>query len=275
MLIISDIAELEEALRIHRRKFKHISLVPTMGNLHEGHLKLVNQASEISDFVCVSIFVNPLQFGPKEDYSAYPRTLDEDISQLENTNCSLLFLPESKDLLLNIRECKADPYLSSILCGKTRTNHFDGVVTIVNRLFELFKPKSTYFGEKDYQQLMIIKEFITRNDLNIRIEGISTEREESGLAKSSRNKYLSNDEKEKAALIYKSLCKARHSILDLSSLDQALEEAIELLEENSFKVDYFEARSRVSLKSSNDLEDIILFCAATINNVRLIDNLKV
>ena len=275
MLIISDIAELEEALKIHRREFKHLSLVPTMGNLHEGHLKLVNQASEISDFVCVSIFVNPLQFGPKEDYSAYPRTLDEDISQLEKTNCSLLFLPESKDLLLNIRECKADPYLSSILCGKSRTNHFDGVVTIVNRLFELFKPKSTYFGEKDYQQLMIIKEFITRNDLNIRIEGISTEREESGLAKSSRNKYLSNDEKEKAALIYKSLCKARHSILDLSSLDQALEEAIELLEENSFKVDYFEARSRVSLKSSNDLEDIILFCAATINNVRLIDNLKV
>ena len=275
MLIISDIAELEEALRIHRRKFKHISLVPTMGNLHEGHLKLVNQASEISDFVCVSIFVNPLQFGPKEDYSAYPRTLDEDISKLENTNCSLLFLPESKDLLLNIRECKADPYLSSILCGKTRTNHFDGVVTIVNRLFELFKPKSTYFGEKDYQQLMIIKEFVTRDDLNIKIEGISTEREESGLAKSSRNKYLSNDEKEKAALIYKSLCKARHSILDLSSLDQALEEAIELLEENSFKVDYFEARSRVSLKSSNDLEEIILFCAATINNVRLIDNLKV
>ena len=275
MLIISDIAELEEALKIHRREFKHLSLVPTMGNLHEGHLKLVNQASEISDFVCVSIFVNPLQFGPKEDYSAYPRTLDEDISQLENTNCSLLFLPESKDLLLNIRECKADPYLSSILCGKTRTNHFDGVVTIVNRLFELFKPKSTYFGEKDYQQLMIIKEFITRNDLNIRIEGISTEREESGLAKSSRNKYLSNDEKEKAALIYKSLCKVRQSILDLSSLDQALEEAIELLEENSFKVDYFEARSRVTLKSSNDLEDIILFCAATINNVRLIDNLKV
>ena len=275
MLIISDIAELEEALRIHRREFKHLSLVPTMGNLHEGHLKLVNQASEISDFVCVSIFVNPLQFGPKEDYSAYPRTLDEDISQLEKTNCSLLFLPESKDLLLNIRECKADPYLSSILCGKTRTNHFDGVVTIVNRLFELFKPKSTYFGEKDYQQLMIIKEFVTRDDLNIKIEGISTEREESGLAKSSRNKYLSNDEKEKAALIYKSLCKARHSILDLSSLDQALEEAIELLEENSFKVDYFEARSRVSLKSSNDLEEIILFCAATINNVRLIDNLKV
>ena len=275
MLIITDTTKLEEALRIHRREFAHMSLVPTMGNLHEGHLKLVNQASKISDFVCVSIFVNPLQFGPKEDYSSYPRTLDEDISKLENTDCSLLFLPESKDLLLNIRECKADPYLSSILCGRTRTNHFDGVVTIVNRLFELFKPKSTYFGEKDYQQLMIIKEFVARHDLNIKIQGIPTEREESGLAKSSRNKYLSNDEKEKATLIYSSLCKVRQSILDFSSLDQAIYEAIELLEENSFKVDYFEARSGVSLKSTSNLENAILFCAATINNVRLIDNLKV
>ena len=275
MLIISDIVELKETLSVSRRKFRHLSLVPTMGNLHEGHLKLVNQASEISDFVCASIFINPLQFGPKEDYSAYPRTLDEDLNKLDNTNCSLVFLPESEDLLFNIKEFKADPYLSSVLCGKTRKNHFDGVVTIVNKLFDLFKPKSAYFGEKDYQQLIIIKDFVRRHDLNIKIEGIPTEREESGLAKSSRNKYLSHDEKVKATLIYKSLCKVRQSILDLSSLDQALDEAIELLEENSFKVDYFEARSRVSLKSSNDLEEIILFCAATINNVRLIDNLKV
>ena len=275
MLIISDIAELKEKLSVSRRKFRHLSLVPTMGNLHEGHLKLVNQASEISDFVCVSIFINPLQFGPKEDYSAYPRTLDEDLNELENTNCSLLFLPESEDLLFNIKEFKADPYLSSVLCGKTRKNHLDGVVTIVNKLFDLFKPKSAYFGEKDYQQLMIIKDFVRRHDLNIKIEGIATEREESGLAKSSRNMYLSHLEKEKATLVYRSLCKVRQSILNLSCIDKALEEAIELLEENNFKVDYLEARSRESLKSSKDLKDIILFCAATINNVRLIDNLKV
>ena len=275
MLIISDIAELKEKLSVSRRKFRHLSLVPTMGNLHEGHLKLVNQASEISDYVCVSIFINPLQFGPKEDYSAYPRTLDKDLNKLENTNCSLLFLPESEDLLFNIKEFKADPYLSSVLCGKTRTNHFDGVVTIVNKLFDLFKPKSAYFGEKDYQQLMIIKDFVRRHDLNIKIEGIPTEREESGLAKSSRNMYLSHVEKEKATLIYRSLCKVRQSILNLSCTDKALEEAIELLEENNFKVDYLEARSRESLKPSKDLKDIILFCAATINNVRLIDNLKV
>tara|TARA_Y100000768_G_scaffold375723_1_gene346848 strand:- start:7561 stop:8388 length:828 start_codon:yes stop_codon:yes gene_type:complete len=275
MLIISDIVELKETLSVSRRKFRHLSLVPTMGNLHEGHLKLVNQASEISDFVCASIFINPLQFGPKEDYSAYPRTLDEDLNKLDNTNCSLVFLPESEDLLFNIKEFKADPYLSSVLCGKTRKNHFDGVVTIVNKLFDLFKPKSAYFGEKDYQQLIIIKDFVRRHDLNIKIEGIPTEREESGLAKSSRNMYLSHVEKEKASLIYRSLCKVRQSILNLSSIDKALEEAIVLLEENNFKVDYLEARSRESLKSSKDLKDIILFCAATINNVRLIDNLKV
>ena len=275
MLIISDIVELKETLSVSRRKFRHLSLVPTMGNLHEGHLKLVNQASEISDFVCVSIFINPLQFGPKEDYSAYPRTLDEDLNKLDNTNCSLVFLPESEDLLLNIKEFKADPYLSSVLCGKTRTNHFDGVVTIVNKLFDLFKPKSAYFGEKDYQQLMIIKDFVRRHDLNIKIEGIPTEREDYGLAKSSRNMFLSHAEKEKASLIYRSLCKVRQSILNLSCIDKAVEEAIELLEENNFKVDYLEARSRESLKSSKDLKDIILFCAATINNVRLIDNLKV
>ena len=275
MLIISDIGELKEKLSVSRRKFRHLSLVPTMGNLHEGHLKLVNQASEFSDFVCVSIFINPLQFGPKEDYSAYPRTLDEDLNELENTNCSLLFLPESEDLLFNIKEFKADPYLSSVLCGKTRTNHFDGVVTIVNKLFDLFKPKSAYFGEKDYQQLMIIKDFVRRHDLNIKIEGIPTEREDYGLAKSSRNMFLSHAEKEKASLIYRSLCKVRQSILNLSCIDKALEEAIEFLEENNFKVDYLEARSRESLKSSKDLKDIILFCAATINNVRLIDNLKV
>ena len=275
MLIISDIGELKEKLSVSRRKFRHLSLVPTMGNLHEGHLKLVNQASEFSDFVCVSIFINPLQFGPKEDYSAYPRTLDEDLNELENTNCSLLFLPESEDLLFNIKEFKADPYLSSVLCGKTRTNHFDGVVTIVNKLFDLFKPKSAYFGEKDYQQLMIIKDFVRRHDLNIKIEGIPTEREDYGLAKSSRNMFLSHAEKEKASLIYRSLCKVRQSILNLSCIDKALEEAIELLEENNFKVDYLEARSRESLKPSKDLKDIILLCAATINNVRLIDNLKV
>ena len=275
MIITRTREELYKTLEKFSKRPGKLALIPTMGNLHDGHLSLIRLAKLKASKTITTIFVNPLQFGPKEDFSAYPRTLDEDISKLENTNCSLLFLPESKDLLRNIRECKADPYLSSILCGKTRTNHFDGVVTIVNRLFELFKPKSTYFGEKDYQQLMIIKEFVTRHDLNIKIEGISTEREESGLAKSSRNKYLSNDEKEKATLIYRSLCKVRQSILDSSSLGQAICEAIELLEENSFKVDYFEARSRVTLKSSNDLEDIILFCAATINNVRLIDNLKV
>ena len=274
MLTISDIEELKKSLSVKRKEFRHISLVPTMGNLHDGHLKLVKEASQISDFVCVSVFVNPLQFGPEEDFSSYPRTLDEDIQKLENTECALLFVPEPNELLLDIKTHTADPFLSSILCGKTRKNHFDGVVTIVNKLFELFDPDTTFFGEKDYQQLMIIKEFVSRQSLNVLVKGIPTEREDSGLAKSSRNQYLKDDEKDKATLIYKTLCQVKKSITDSASLDKAINEGIEVLEENSFKVDYLEARSKENLKRSNDLETTILLCAATINKVRLIDNLE-
>ena len=273
MLTISDIEELKKSLSVKRKESRHISLVPTMGNLHDGHLKLVKEASQISDFVCVSVFVNPLQFGPEEDFSSYPRTLDEDIQKLENTECALLFVPEPNDLLLDIKTHTADLFLSSILCGKTRKNHFDGVVTIVNKLFELFDPDTTFFGEKDYQQLMIIKEFVSRQSLNVLVKGIPTEREDSGLAKSSRNQYLKDDEKDKATLIYKTLCQVKKSITDSASLDKAINEGIEVLEENSFKVDYLEARSKENLKRSNDLEMTILLCAATINKVRLIDNL--
>ncbi|MDC0590355.1 pantoate--beta-alanine ligase [Gammaproteobacteria bacterium] len=274
MLTISDIEELKKSLSVKRKESRHISLVPTMGNLHDGHLKLVKEASQISDFVCVSVFVNPLQFGPEEDFSSYPRTLDEDIQKLENTECALLFVPEPNELLLDIKTHTADPFLSSILCGKTRKNHFDGVVTIVNKLFELFDPDTTFFGEKDYQQLMIIKEFVSRQSLNVLVKGIPTEREDSGLAKSSRNQYLKDDEKDKATLIYKTLCQVKKSITDSASLDKAINEGIEVLEENSFKVDYLEARSKENLKRSNDLEMTILLCAATINKVRLIDNLE-
>lgn len=274
MLTISDIEELKKSLSVKRKESRHISLVPTMGNLHDGHLKLVKEASQISDFVCVSVFVNPLQFGPEEDFSSYPRTLDEDIQKLENTECALLFVPEPNELLLDIKTHTADPFLSSILCGKTRKNHFDGVVTIVNKLFELFDPDTTFFGEKDYQQLMIIKEFVSRQSLNVLVKGIPTEREDSGLAKSSRNQYLKDDEKDKATLIYKTLCLVKKSITDSASLEKAINAGIEVLEENSFKVDYLEARSKENLKRSNDLEMTILLCAATINKVRLIDNLE-
>ena len=240
MLTISDIEELKKSLSVKRNESRHISLVPTMGNLHDGHLKLVKEASQISDFVCVSVFVNPLQFGPEEDFSSYPRTLDEDIQKLENTECALLFVPEPNELLLDIKTHTADPFLSSILCGKTRKNHFDGVVTIVNKLFELFDPDTTFFGEKDYQQLMIIKEFVSRQSLNVLVKGIPTEREDSGLAKSSRNQYLKDDEKDKATLIYKTLCQVKKSITDSASLDKAINDLKELIEDNIFKVEIFQ-----------------------------------
>ena len=157
MLTISDIEELKKSLSVKRKESRHISLVPTMGNLHDGHLKLVKEASQISDFVCVSVFVNPLQFGPEEDFSSYPRTLDEDIQKLENTECALLFVPEPNELLLDIKTHTADPFLSSILCGKTRKNHFDGVVTIVNKLFELFGEERTRAELDEYLELNFIK----------------------------------------------------------------------------------------------------------------------
>ena len=136
MLTISDIEELKKSLSVKRKESRHISLVPTMGNLHDGHLKLVKEASQISDFVCVSVFVNPLQFGPEEDFSSYPRTLDEDIQKLENTECALLFVPEPNELLLDIKTHTADPFLSSILCGKTRK--MKSLFILLDSLFQLY-----------------------------------------------------------------------------------------------------------------------------------------
>jgi pantoate--beta-alanine ligase len=274
MLFISNQKDLKNCLSEESLKSSKLSLVPTMGNLHEGHLKLVEQAGKVSKFVCVSIFVNPLQFGPEEDFSSYPRTLSEDLSKLEKTNCSLVFAPKIDDMTLEIRKQKADPFLSSILCGRTRQNHFDGVVTIVNKLFELFQPKITFFGEKDYQQLMIIKEFVERKKLKIAVEGVPTERELSGLAKSSRNNYLSRDEIKKAAFIHKTLINLGQLIRDFNGIDTVIKQATEFLEEKDFNVDYLEARDRYTLQESSNPNNIILLCAATLNKVRLIDNLK-
>ena len=274
MILISDQKDLTNFLNEKPFKSTKLTLVPTMGNLHEGHLKLVEQAGSVSNFVCVSIFVNPLQFGPEEDFSSYPRTLSEDLSKLEKTNCSLVFAPKVDDMTFGIKQQKADPFLSNIMCGKTRHNHFDGVVTIVNRLFELFQPKITFFGEKDYQQLMIIKEFVERKKLKIAIEGVATERELSGLAKSSRNSYLNGEEKKKAALIHKTLINLKQLLLDFNGIDSVIQQAKESLEKNDFNVEYLEARDRYTLKESSDPNNIILLCAATLNKVRLIDNLK-
>jgi pantoate--beta-alanine ligase len=275
MLVFSDIKDLINFLKEKPPEVRKLSLVPTMGNLHEGHLKLVEQASIVSNFVCVSIFVNPLQFGPDEDFRSYPRTLNEDLAKLENTNCSLVFAPKPNDMTSEIKKQKADSFLSSILCGQTRRNHFDGVVTIVNRLFELFQPEITFFGEKDYQQLMIIKEFVERKKLPITIEGVPTERELSGLAKSSRNIYLSDDEKKKAALIYKTLVDLRQLILGSNEIGPGIQAAKYSLEKNGFNVDYLEARSRYTLGDSSEPMNIVLLCATTLNKVRLIDNLKI
>ena len=274
MLVVTKIDELQKILKKKNINLR-TSLVPTMGNLHSGHLKLISEAFKVSDFVSASIFVNPLQFNPDEDFANYPRSLEADLSKLENNGCSLAFIPESEELIEGIVKESADGYLSSILCGNMRENHFDGVVTILNKLFELFNPNIALFGEKDYQQLMIVKHFVERKKLNLKIYGVPTEREINGLAKSSRNTYLTQVEKDRASLIYKMLQNSKELILKSKELDDVLRDGLKFLKDNGFEVDYFEARCSKTLKPIASSDDEILLCAAQISSVRLIDNLRV
>ena len=274
MIVVTKIEELQKILKKKDINLR-TSLVPTMGNLHSGHLKLISEAFKVSDFVSASIFVNPLQFNPDEDFANYPRSLEADLSKLENNGCSLAFIPESEELIEGIVKESADGYLSNILCGNMRENHFDGVVTIVNKLFELFNPNFALFGEKDYQQLMIVKHFVERKKLNLKIYGVPTEREINGLAKSSRNTFLTQVEKERASLIYKMLQNSKELIIKSKDLEDVMRDGLKFLKDNGFKVDYFEARCSKTLKPIINSDDVILLCAAHISSVRLIDNLRV
>ncbi len=197
--MVQEAAALERALAPWREA--GIAFVPTMGNLHDGHLALVARARELAPRVVVSIFVNPLQFGPQEDYAAYPRTLEEDRARLAEAGVDLLFAPTVEVMyprpLTEVTRVHV-PGLSQILCGAARPGHFDGVATVVARLFNLVRPRHAVFGEKDYQQLMIIRRMVADLAFPIEIHGVPTVREPDGLAMSSRNRYLSPSERARA-----------------------------------------------------------------------------
>ena len=180
-----------------------IAMIPTMGNLHEGHLSLVKQSIELQLNPLVTIYVNPLQFGPNEDFEKYPRTINQDKKNLEKYKCAYLYLPEKTELLKGIKKLKA-PY-SKFLCAKKRPGHFDGVITIVNRFLELIKPEYCFFGQKDFQQQLIIQNHLKANKLSTKLIVGETVRDENGLALSSRNNYLTQTEKKDASIIYKYL----------------------------------------------------------------------
>ncbi|WP_286832351.1 MULTISPECIES: pantoate--beta-alanine ligase [Acinetobacter] len=273
----TTIQGLAASLNPARSARKIIGFVPTMGNLHQGHLNLVREARKLCDVVVVSIFVNPIQFGPNEDFDNYPRTLEQDQQLLAEVGCDIVFAPSVEQMYGN------KPRLTNIsvsditndLCGLQRPGHFDGVAVVVTKLFNMVQPNYAFFGEKDYQQLAVIRQFV--QDLNIPLEviGVQIARAEDGLALSSRNGYLTEQERQTAPVIYRSLKAAEQQLHEGVVLDTVLTGIRQTLTEAGFVVDYIEARTPELQKIDEFNQDLVLFIAAKLGKTRLIDNLQV
>ena len=273
----TTIQGLAASLSPARAARKIIGFVPTMGNLHEGHLNLVREARKICDVVVVSIFVNPIQFGPNEDFENYPRTLEQDSHLLADVGCDIVFAPSveqmygNKPRLTNITVSE----ITNDLCGLQRPGHFDGVAVVVTKLFNMVQPNFAFFGQKDYQQLAVIRQFV--RDLNIPLEviGVPITRAEDGLALSSRNGYLSEQHRQIAPTIYQSLKAAEQELQNGVALAEVLENIKQKLTQAGFIVDYVEARTPELQKIEAFDQDVVLFVAAKLGTTRLIDNLQV
>jgi pantoate--beta-alanine ligase len=283
MKIISDIQELRDHLRGQNRA----SFVPTMGNLHEGHLSLMRLARQHGDPVVASIFVNRLQFGPNEDFDSYPRTMQADIEKLEKEGVYILFAPTERDLYPQPQEYRVDPpqQLGDILEGEFRPGFFKGVCTVVLKLFSCVQPKVAVFGKKDYQQLMIIRQMAKQFALPVDIIPGETIRAEDGLALSSRNGYLSVEERAEAPELMKTLKEVRQRVLDLKvrdakSLSDIEKLAVASLAERGWQPDYIAIRQQSDLAPANNEqlqagEPLVILTAAKLGKTRLIDNLEI
>ncbi|MEW6444935.1 MAG: pantoate--beta-alanine ligase [Pseudomonadota bacterium] len=280
MRTVTSIPDLRAAVRALKAQGKRVAFVPTMGNLHAGHLALVRRASQVADAVVVSIFVNPLQFGPHEDFERYPRTEQRDVVMLTEAGAQLLFLPtvdalypHGKDSCTRVEV----PGLSDILCGAARPGHFVGVTTVVAKLFNLVQPDSAVFGEKDFQQLAILRRMVADLDMPIEMIGQPTEREADGLAMSSRNAYLNADERARAPLIHATLSdlaeQVRTGRQDFETLEAEGRAALEVA---NFRVDYVAIRRVDDLAAPASPDDkLVILVAARLGRTRLIDNLRV
>ncbi len=279
MLEVATAAQLRQALDEWRSRGERIALVPTMGNLHEGHLQLVDCARERADRVVVSLFVNPTQFGPGEDLDNYPRTLDDDRAALAARGADLLFVPDEAVIYPHGREaCVVSvPDLSDMLCGAARPGHFDGVATVVSKLLNLVAPDVAVFGEKDFQQLMIIRRMVADLFMPVTIEGVPTCREVDGLAMSSRNRYLSEDERRRAPALYQALQRVAGALeKGRTDYDALVESARKFLSEKGFEPDYVEIRRSDDLAMPTPSDQaLVVLAAARLGKARLIDNLRV
>jgi len=278
MIEIRDTAYLRRQIRTWKTAGDSIVLVPTLGNLHAGHLALVQAARMHGHRVVVSIFVNPTQFVAGEDYEQYPRTLEADLEHLEHYAVDLVYCPGVADIYPDPAGPGTEvsvPALDGIFCGASRPGHFTGVATVVTRLFNLVQPDKTVFGEKDYQQLLLIRKLV--HDLHFPIEIIAhpTVREADGLALSSRNQYLDEAQRQTAPALYQTLCSMRDRILSGEGDYGALERyGRQRLEEAGFRVDYVSIAAAGDLGEPRD-DDCVVLAAAWLGRARLIDNLRV
>jgi pantoate--beta-alanine ligase len=260
-----------------RLQRQSIAFVPTMGNLHDGHLALVNEARQQADRVVASIFVNPAQFGPGEDFESYPRTREADLAALESVGCDLVWMPAVSRMypLDPPFRIQVPDRLADRLCGASRPGHFDGVASVVLRLFNQVRPDLAVFGEKDYQQLLIIRRMVEDLALTVKIHGMPTVREADGLAMSSRNGYLTERERTSAPVLYRVLGEMAEALRDGAEIKPLRVAALENLEAAGFRPDYLEWCSTEDLAEPEPGKPSRLFAAAWLGKARLIDNLPV
>jgi len=280
MRTIHSLKELRTILRGYRRQDKTIGLVPTMGNLHEGHISLVRKAAESADVVVTTIFVNPMQFGANEDLDKYPRTLADDQEKLEAAGNTLVFAPPVEEIYpegLAQQTKVIVPEVSDGHCGASRPGHFEGVATVVTMLFNMVQPDLAVFGEKDFQQLAVIRKMTRDLFMPVEIIGAPTVREDDGLAKSSRNGYLSEEERKIAPIVFRTLEATAEKLANGRTDFNALEsEAEQSLSAAGLRPDYFNIVNSLTLKpASPDDHDLTILVAAFLGTTRLIDNLSV
>ena len=276
MRVVKSINEVRESVKQWKAEGLTVGFVPTMGYLHEGHESLVRKAVEENDRVVVSIFVNPIQFGPKEDLSTYPRDLERDSELCSRAGADIIFHPENEEMYYNDFSSFVDMNgLTAGLCGKSRPTHFRGVCTVVNKLFNIVQPRRAYFGEKDAQQLAVIKRMVRDLNIDVEVIGCPIIREEDGLAKSSRNTYLNKEEREAATILNRALTKAKKAINDGERNSNGIIDIIKstINEEVLAKIDYIEVVDSLSMEKVENIEKSVLIAIAIfIGKTRLIDN---
>lgn len=271
--------QLQSAIRTLRQSGQSIAFVPTMGNLHEGHLQLVRKAQSLCDVVVVSIFVNPLQFGANEDLDSYPRTMAADKEKLFSEGVQIIYAPDVREIYPEGMAAQTQvqvPELADTLCGSNRPGHFNGVTTVVTKLFNIVQPDVAIFGEKDFQQLSIIRKMVADLCMPIDIVGVATSRDEDGLARSSRNGFLTAEQRDIAPVIHQTLMSCREAIAcGFDNFLQLESHARMKLLQAGFQPDYFAIRDARTLQAvTEETEEIAILAAARLGSTRLIDNVR-